>query len=60
MLAQELNFLLETCAASPVTLLKVGVTENKPDWKALLTIEQAKQLEDLYPDIREYGYDIFK
>jgi len=42
-----------------VALDKVGVTENKPDWRTLLTVAQAKQLEVLYPDIHKYGYSIF-
>ncbi len=44
----------------PVTLDKVGVTENKPDWRTLLTVAQAKQLEEFYPDIRKYGYSNFR
>lgn len=35
-------------------------TENKLDWRDLLTINQVKRLEKLYPDIVLYGYSIFK
>ena len=38
----------------------IGRTPDKPDWRDLLTIAQAKHLEELYPDIQFYEYSIFK
>lgn len=54
------SFLVWECYAPPVKLEHTGVTPNKPDWRDILTITQAKHLEELYPDIQFYDYSIFK
>lgn len=56
----EFAFFLDMCEAPRVELEREGVTENKPDWRDLLTISQARQLEASYPDVAKYGYSIFK
>jgi len=55
-----LNVNLERCGANPVQLRLIGKTVDKPDWRDLLTVSQAKHLEELYPDIRRYRYNLFR
>lgn len=55
------DYLNGVCAAPAIDVLPhIGKTESKPDWRDLLTVSQAEQLEDLYPDIYLYGYGVFK
>lgn len=47
------------CNMPFVRLPVIGATKDKPNWRDLLTVSQAVHLEELYPDITEYGYGIF-
>lgn len=49
---------LEHCGAPLIQLQVIGKTPGKPDWQDLLTVSQAKHLEQLYPDIQRYGYGL--
>ncbi len=60
LLDENLEYILKIYNIPPVTLKHIGRTENKPDWHTLLTVSQAKQLEEFYPDINAFGYSIFK
>lgn len=59
-LQEGLNRQLGHCGALPVQLQIIGKTVGKPDWRDLLTVSQAKHLETLYPDIKHYGYNLFR
>lgn len=59
-LQSGLNRHLERYGAPPVQLQHIGKTPGKPDWRDLLTVSQAKHLEKLYPDIKRYGYQLFR
>ena len=53
------SFLKWQIKAPVVPLGHIGKTPNKPDWRDLLTINQAKHLDELYDDIDYYDYSLF-
>lgn len=59
-LQKRLNEVLHRVNAQPVDLRLIGVTIDKPDWRSLLTVAEARQLEELYPDFQTYGYNLFR
>ncbi len=59
-LEENLHFTFLSYDIPPVALQKVGVTQDKPHWSDLLTVNQAKQLGEWYPDIKRFGYDLFR
>lgn len=59
-LQENLNYMFMSQDLPTVRLDVVGATEEKPDWRTMLTVAHAKRLEEFYPDINAYGYNLFR
>ena len=57
-LVHDLNSLLSAIGAPRVDLPVIGKIENKPRWQVLLTDTEILGLEDIYPDICRFGYNL--
>lgn len=57
-LQMELLDVLQCVGAPPVYLEKIGVTKDKPNWRDLLTVQQAQQLRNIYTDFDLHRYDL--
>ena len=51
------NFVKSVLDLPVSDLPRLGKIDNKPDWKDLLTVNQAHQLIDIFPDIERYQYE---
>jgi len=57
-LAQQLNEILESRGAPPVSLGRLGQTANKQEWRSYFDREELEQLPIKLKDFSNYGYKV--